>query len=203
MNAAEKTGSMGFIAVILAAGKGSRAGAYKPLLTLGNGVVIDRVIQAAQDVCNKIIVVGGYDFERLCAHLRAYHPGVMPLFNPSWEQGMFTSVQAGVSGLNTPAFIHPADIPGVSVSVYRDLAAAFAQKSADIFRPVYRGRAGHPVLVAPSVFSCIVNAPPDTTMRDIQKTLHAADVEVPDQWICRDFDTREEFETLRKELLPV
>ncbi len=188
-----------FTAVILAAGRGRRLGAYKPLLQFGNARVIDRVIHTAQRECGTVIVIGGYEFGRLSDHLRQMHPDIRVLFNASWEQGMFTSIQTGIAQVAGPSFVHPADIPGVSAVAYSDLAAAYRHTGADIYRPRYRGKSGHPILLAETAIAAVACAKHDTTLREVQKGLTILDVEVSDQWICRDFDTREEFETMKTE----
>jgi CTP:molybdopterin cytidylyltransferase MocA len=192
---------MNLVTVILAAGQGSRAGGYKPLWGLGDETVIDRVIKAAASVSRDIRVVGGSNFDELKAHVEANHPQVVLIENTIWKDGMFSSVQAGVKGLELPTFIHPADIPGPGSRVYRELAEAFARNStADVVRPTHAGRAGHPILLSVETVRKVQKAQPTSQLRYELKPLVRLDVPVDDELILRDFDTARDFESLKARL---
>jgi len=189
---------MDFACIIPAAGQGRRAGTYKPLLDLGGQLVIDRVISSARSACSSIVVVGGFDFERLRVHVQKHHSDVKLVHNAEWEKGMFTSIRAGIDGLNGPLFIHPADIPGPSAAVYQELAGAFVSGAQDVFRPVFNDRPGHPVLVAASAVEAVRNSGTDAILRDVLRPLEKMPVPVDEEMILMDFDTMEEFEDLKK-----
>jgi len=189
-----------FSCVILAAGEGSRAGGYKPLWRIGDGAIIDRVIAAAATVSSEIRVVGGHRFDELRAHIVEAWPGVRLVFNRSWTQGMFSSVRVGLRGIEQPAFIHPADIPGPGAEVYQALAERFLVQQADVTRPVFRGSAGHPVLLSRKAVNAVGNAPSDSSLRDVLRSLPKIDVEVATDLILRDIDTPEDFEILRERM---
>lgn len=184
-------------AVIIAAGEGRRAGGYKPLWNLGGVVVIDRVIAAAASVCDEIRVVGGSSFEDLERHIGPAHPGVILVNNADWKEGgMFSSIRCGLEGLDGPAFVHPADIPGVSGEVYRALSSAMIEETAEVYRPSQGGRPGHPVLLSRSAVGSVMAATADSTLRDVLATLGRVDVPVDDELIHFDVDTGEDFDRL-------
>jgi molybdenum cofactor cytidylyltransferase len=189
-----------FTGVILAAGEGRRAGGYKPLMPLGAGVVVDRVIAAAKAVADEIRVVGGSNFEQLEEHVVARWPGVTLVRNTEWERGMFSSVQKGLAGVVNAAFVHPADIPGPGEGVYRALAEASALKPGTVLRPAYGGRSGHPVLLLPAAVRAVQEADPVSNLRKVLAPLPCFDVEVDDEFVLRDFDTIAEFANLRARL---
>ena len=193
---------MDFTSVILAAGQGARAGGYKPLWRLGTAAVIDRVIDTASSICKEVRVIGGYSFNDLKAHLESEYPNVTLLENPNWKEGMFSSVQTGLSDLSSPAFIHPADIPGPGPQVYRTLANAFESDTgeADVIRPVYKDRPGHPILLDTRAVGAVQNAPAQGTLRDVLRALRRVDVQVDDELILHDFDTLADFEKLKESL---
>jgi CTP:molybdopterin cytidylyltransferase MocA len=186
--------------VILAAGRGRRAGGYKPLMPLGDGLVIDRVIAAASGIGGRIRVVGGSDFPRLEAHLRTRWPGVEARRNAEWERGMFSSVRTGLLDLAGAAFVHPADVPGPGPDVYEALAAALAGSRCEVARPTYEGRRGHPVLLSPAAVRAVGAAPAGSNLREILSTMRGLDVEVPDDLVLFDFDTLDELDLLRGRL---
>lgn len=189
-----------FTSVILAAGEGRRAGGYKPLMELGEGLVIDRVVDAASEVATEIRVVGGCEFARLAAHLAARWPGAVAVQNAGWARGMFSSARAGLEGVAGAAFIHPADVPGPGRAIYRALAEAYERDPRDVVRPAYGGRRGHPVLLSPAAVRAVLAADPDATLREVLAPLSSAEVAVEDDLVLYDFDTLDELEILRRRL---
>jgi molybdenum cofactor cytidylyltransferase len=194
---------MEFTALILAAGQGSRAGGYKPLWRLGNGVVIERIIDAASSVCSSVKVVGGAYYENLSQHLSLTRPDVILVENMTWQDGgMFSSVRMGLAGLKSPVFIHPADIPGIGCDVYKTLVAAYLNKidNAEVFRPFYQGHSGHPILLSSDTVMAVCNASPQTNLRQALASRRFSDIEVDDEFIHCDFDTVLEYEALKSRL---
>ena len=191
-----------FTAVILAAGSGSRAGGYKPLWRSDGGVVIDRVIEAALSTCSRIRIVGGCAFDRLKTHVDGLENEKITLvYNKDWERGMFSSIQSGFEGMNTPVFVHPADIFGVSSGVYTALAAQVRDvHSLSVVRPRFGQRVGHPILLMPSVVKAVCEAQNDTNLRAILMGFPKYDIQVDDEFILDDFDTAVEFKKLTEQM---
>jgi molybdenum cofactor cytidylyltransferase len=188
-----------YACIILAAGEGRRAGGYKPLMPLGDGTVVDRVIAAATGIAD-VRVVGGHGFERLESHLKRCWPEVTVVRNELWERGMFSSVQAGLAGVEGAAFVHPADVPGPGAAIYRALADAYEKGARDVVRPLSDGRRGHPVLLSPAAVRAVREADPEATLREALASLPGADVPVSDDLVLFDFDTLEELAALRARL---
>src|SRR5262245_48818152 len=83
-------------AIVLAAGKSERMGSPKALLTLGGATFLERILHAIeQSSIEKTVVVVG----RHRAEIQAAFPDLPLIFNPIWEQGMTTSLQAGIRAL--------------------------------------------------------------------------------------------------------
>ncbi|SOB58003.1 Metal dependent phosphohydrolase (fragment) [Pseudodesulfovibrio profundus] len=100
-------------AVIPAAGLSSRMGSFKPLLPLGDRTVVEQVVRlfTAEGVDPVIAVTGKRSDEVADAARRA---GGDVVHNPGFEQGMFSSVLAGVESLPELVeafFLLPADMP--------------------------------------------------------------------------------------------
>ncbi|MCP4606086.1 MAG: NTP transferase domain-containing protein [Proteobacteria bacterium] len=190
---------MDFTAVIPAAGQGRRAGGYKPLWPLREELVIDRIINTSQTVCNKVRVIGGPNFEELSRHIRAHHPEVVLLYNSMWkESNMFVSILTGLRDTTGPVFIHPSDIPGPGSEVYRTLAAALEKNPHEVLRPTFKGRAGHPILLSEETVQTIQQAPPESNLRAELAVRNKTDIAVNDALILHDFDTKEDFDALLK-----
>lgn len=84
----------GIAAVVLAAGRSSRMRTFKPLLPLGSGSVIERVVRSVSRAgIGDIVVVTGHDSGHLAPVLGEL--GAREAYNPDWELGMFSSIRAG------------------------------------------------------------------------------------------------------------
>lgn len=136
-----------FGAVILAAGFSSRMGSFKPLLTLSREVILERLIRIADSACiENIAVVTGHNREALASHIKKY--GAVEAFNENFEQGMFTSMQAGTAALPDDLdgfFVMPVDCPLVTTEILEQLMDSFDPDKFSV--PVYRGKKGHPLLI--------------------------------------------------------
>jgi len=188
-------------AVILAAGAGRRFGRYKPLVTIGDLTVIERVIGVASAVCPRIRIVGGASFAELEAHLGERFEQVELVRNEGWETGgMFSSVQLGLDGVEGAAFVHPADIPGPGPAVYRALVAELDAHRSAVLRPVHGGRPGHPVLLGAETVAAVRAARSDSTLREVLAERPRRDVAVDDELVLVDFDTPEDFAALARKL---
>jgi CTP:molybdopterin cytidylyltransferase MocA len=144
--------------------------------------------------------VGGSEFARLEQHLARRWPGVTVVHNAQWERGMFSSTQAGLEGVAGAAFVHPADVPGPGVEIYRALAAAYENGARDVLRPSCGGRRGHPILLSPEAVRAVLDEDPEATLREALAPLPSADVAVDDDLVLYDFDTLEELAVLRARL---
>ena len=189
--------SQRFAAIILAAGYSSRMGSFKPLLSLGKGTIIEGVIALFRaSGIDDIRVVAGHNKEALLPVLK--HQAVTPVENPDFHQGMFSSVQAGVSGLSPETdafFIMPGDIPLVQPATIQCLMARYEETPNCIIRPVYEGKKGHPPLIPYSLAETILNYRGNGGLREIlkQRQSLASDIEVPDPNILVDMDRTEDF----------
>lgn len=83
------------VGLILAAGYSSRMGAFKPLLPIGDVTALERISATLKGAgVHRIIGVTGYQRELLAPVLEA--EGIEEAYNPDFDKGMFTSIQAGI-----------------------------------------------------------------------------------------------------------
>ena len=119
----------GITAIILAAGYSSRMGVFKPLLDLGGWLIITRIIETCRQAgIDEIIVVAGYRKELIIPVIEG--AGARAAVNDLYEDGMFSSVIAGISAMEhgPQAFIVlPADIPLVRAATIRSLVSSFME----------------------------------------------------------------------------
>jgi CTP:molybdopterin cytidylyltransferase MocA/broad specificity phosphatase PhoE len=141
-------------AVILAAGYSSRMGAFKPLLEVGGLSVLARVIRCLRAGGADIVcVVTGHNRELLKNIISG--EGAAEIFNPDYNDGMFTSVRAGVryfADKNTDGILlTPADYPLIPSIAVKKLLAAANNNVNKFAVPVFKGAKGHPLYI-PSRF---------------------------------------------------
>jgi CTP:molybdopterin cytidylyltransferase MocA len=149
--------------VLLAAGASRRMGRPKALLTLPAGgvtLIADQLARLRRAGCGRIACVLGAEADRLAPLLA---PPARPCRNPDWEQGAFSSLQAGLRALDPcprGALILPLDVPGVGPGVFdRLLAAAAGVPEAEAVVPTFAGHGGHPVWLAPATIAAVLRQP--------------------------------------------
>jgi molybdenum cofactor cytidylyltransferase len=180
--------------VILAAGSSFRAGAFKPALPLGGKPMVERCIEGMHDICGRIIVVGGHEFERLQSLVQDID-GVECVQNVAYQKGMFTSVKTGLSHVRGGrCFVLPVDIPLVPRRVYEKLLSA----DAEIVVPSFQGRNGHPVCCSSTVIPRILREPDEASFRDVLRAIGFRAVPVDAEEILIDVDTPRDYERVQQ-----
>lgn len=184
-------------ALILAAGRSTRMGSFKPLLPFGRGTVIERVISTVHEAgIQTIRVVVGWRADRLIPVLDRH--GVPWVRNDRFEEGMYTSVQAGVRDLPTGVgafFVFPGDMPLVQSATLTRLIAEWDKRPGGIFYPCFEGRRGHPPLIASALIPEILREAPPGGLRILlaRHAAEASEVECGDRGILLDLDTPETY----------
>lgn len=117
--------------------------------------------------------------------------------NPTWETGMFSSVQAGLAATaarSTHIALSPADLPFLSKESLRRVLSAVASLDAggsSLVVPTHAGRRGHPLLIPAALRSRLLSWPDSARLNQL---LDEPDVTVHhlegfDETILRDVDT--------------
>ncbi|HZT67239.1 MAG TPA: nucleotidyltransferase family protein [Acidimicrobiales bacterium] len=167
--------------VLLAAGRGSRFGAEEPktLARLRRRPLVTHAVAAAtRSGLRPVVVVVGCQAPEVAAAAGALAEIVE---NPAWEEGMSTSLRAGLATVIadpavTAVAVALADQPRIGADAYRRLAAAHAE-GAQLAVATYGGKRGHPVLIGRAHFDEAMRMTGDEGARSL---LAAHDVvEVP------------------------
>jgi CTP:molybdopterin cytidylyltransferase MocA len=124
------------------------------------------------------------------------------VFNPNYEQGMSTSVQAGIQALPSGlkgAGIFLVDHPLIDANTIRVLSARL--EPGKIALPIHQGRRGHPVFFSSELFGEILALSADQGLNAVVRRDPGRVIEVPiaNAGVLRDIDTPEEFEKLLHE----
>ena len=125
------------------------------------------------------------------------------VFNPDYEKGMVTSLQAGIRALpkgTSGAFLFLVDHPVVDPGTIEAMIEHLAPNR--IVVPVFEGRRGHPVLFASEILQEILDLPSSQGANIVvrKNPERIVEVSVNAPGILIDIDTPEDFEKLRSEL---
>jgi molybdenum cofactor cytidylyltransferase len=190
-------------AILLAAGRSRRMGAFKPLLPFGNRTVIETCIAnlRAADVSD-IIVVVGHRADDLRQHLRSLN--VLFALNTDAESEMSVSIARGVEQVSEDAkalLISLADHPAVPGDTIREIIDEW-KRGARLVQPEHKRRGGHPVLIDLAYRDELLQLDPQTGLRCLFET-HREEVRrlpVDSPYIARDMDTWEDYIRLHEEV---
>jgi molybdenum cofactor cytidylyltransferase len=214
-------------AVLLAAGRSRRMGAFKPLLPFGAQTVIETCVNSllAAGVCEIVVVVGHRAAE---VRARLSHLPVRFALNAEVGSEMGVSIARGVEELSareawgsamtaTPGdavtaattggavLIALADHPAVAVAEIVEVIAAHRRTGARLVVPEWRGRGGHPVLVGGDLRASLLNLDAAGGLRALFDR-HADEVlrlPVASPFVARDMDTWEDYRALHEEVFGV
>jgi 4-nitrophenyl phosphatase len=190
--------------IILAAGASTRFGQSKQLIDWGGVPLVAHLAdQALAAGLSPVIVVLGCQAESARASLGT-RP-VQTVMNWRWEDGLSTSVQAGLAALppeTEAAILMQCDQPLITGDLLRELVARFEQTSAPIVHPTHAGQRGTPTLFARRLFPELATVSGDQGGRPVirRHAREVAAVEVADPDVLADVDTPAEYERLRRKV---
>jgi CTP:molybdopterin cytidylyltransferase MocA len=181
-------------AIVLAAGMSQRMGRHKPLLPIGDRAMIAHVVDAfASAHVSPIYVVTGFESPNVMASLGSRQ--VVQVHNAEYRDGMLSSVKCGVRSARNAMnfFISLGDQPFISPSTLCEMERS--SFDAPIVRPSYRGKHGHPLLVASRFADEILALGDGETLSDFMKrhTSEINEIDVDDPAVVEDIDTPEDY----------
>lgn len=189
-------------AVVLAAGSSSRMGEPKPLVRVGDRPLLTWVLEAVRGSrVSEVVVVLGDAADRIRAEVPL--AAVRVVENPSYREGMSSSLRTGISSLSDFAdafFVVLADAPFVRSESYDALITVREKTRARIVLPTYHGVRGNPVLLDRSLGPEADSITGDRGCREIRQRHPDETAEVPldDPGVLIDIDTPEEAELARE-----
>ena len=189
-------------AVVLAAGRSRRMGTQKLLLPLRGQPVIARILDELQrSPVDAVWVVLGRDGERIRDALVGRNVNFVT--NPDAEGDMLSSVRCGLRALPEPwdaVLIVPGDQPTLTSRVVSSLVRTFQAARCGIAVPTYRGRRGHPVLIARRHREEVLEHHEAMGLRGLLQThpTEVVEVEVDDPGVLDDMDRPEDYERIAK-----
>jgi molybdenum cofactor cytidylyltransferase len=192
----------GVSAVVLAAGMSRRMGTPKQLLRLAGETILARTLRNVRvsDV-SEIVLVLGHAADSVEKEIST--EGVKVVRNQDYQQGMGTSLRAGLAAVDagaSAALIVLADQPFVRAETLNQLIACHQETKPQIVIPMYKGFRGNPVLLDRSVFAELQSLSGDIGCRAIfgNHTENIRKLAVDDIGILLDIDSQEEYQKLEK-----
>jgi len=194
------------VAVLPAAGASRRMGQPKLLLPMHGRPLVAGVVEALRDGgVQQIVVVTAPGDEELRAWARAN--GLTIAVNPDPGRGMLSSIREGIAALGGSAelarrgatlLVSPADLPNLRAATVAALRREMAASGAPIALPVYRGRRGHPLAIAPALIPEIETLDPAIGLKQLRDRHEAEllEVKVEDAGVIQDVDTPEDYRRL-------
>jgi CTP:molybdopterin cytidylyltransferase MocA len=191
-------------AILLAAGRSRRMGAFKPLLPFGTCTVIENSVAnlRAGDVTDVVVVIGHRGDE---IREKLQRTGVSFVTNPDADTPMGVSIALGVGQLDKDCgavLITPADHPAIPGDTIKLIVKEW-ERGAALVQPEYEGRGGHPVLVDQRYFDELLHLDRERGLRGFfeQHRTETLRLPVPSPFIARDLDTWEDYVALHQEVL--
>jgi molybdenum cofactor cytidylyltransferase len=190
-----------FAVVILAAGFSSRMKQLKPLLSLGEATITDVIVSTFQSLSVQVFLVVGNRKEEVISGINSR--GVTIVYNPDFEKGMFSSIQAGIKQLGKEYqafFILPVDIPLVEAVTIKKIMDAGIAHPQSIIYPIFTGKRGHPPLIPSGLIPEILAWKQDGGLKAYLKSKEQLAINLPvnDSFILFDIDTPEDYKKLQK-----
>jgi CTP:molybdopterin cytidylyltransferase MocA len=195
-------------AIILAAGRSQRMGAFKPLLPFGPSTVIETCIE---NICGGgietvVVVLGqGSRFEEIKAQLK--NSRVTFANNPDPRSEMSASIACGVRALpggTKAVIINPVDHAAVPSEVVAQLITEW-RNGALLIKPTWHERGGHPVLIDLKFRDKLLSLDPHAGLKAFFSAHQEQVRRVPvnSNYIARDMDTWDDYRDLHQDVFGV
>jgi molybdenum cofactor cytidylyltransferase len=181
---------------------------FKPLVIYKGKTFLYNIIIKLDKICDEIIIVTGFNSDELKTETiksleEEKQANVIPklkfTFNESFQKGMFTSLQKGISEAKNCDWVlyHFVDQPGLPENFYPDFIKQI-DSDYNWIQPVNKRQKGHPILLGKELFDLIANSSPESNLREISKSPKVK----KKYWECnrkeifQDIDTEEDYSGL-------
>ena len=191
-------------AILLAAGRSERMGAYKPLLPFGDRTVVEAcVAYLLSGGVEHIVVVAGDHEQDIRNRLDRLPVTFAERPAPGSEMGV--SIIRGVEKVlpeMDAVFIVLVDQPAIPSEVIRHMIDERLRTGALLLVPWHKGRRGHPVLIDLTYRDELLNLDPKRGLRAFFESRGDEIMVVPidSPYIARDMDTWEDYRALYRDI---
>ncbi len=194
--------------ILLAAGASVRMGKTKQLLPLGNGTMLERVLnEALGSDLDRVILVLGHQAEEIRDTLGPilHVPRLEVVENRQYKQGISSSIQAGLSALQA-GYVHVmvllADMPRISSCLINLLLHNYLDSQLPLSAVKVEGKRSHPVIFSRTLFNELRELRGDVGARSLFRKYddRVCLVEANECYDDRDIDTEEDYMEFTKNL---
>jgi molybdenum cofactor cytidylyltransferase len=192
--------------IILAAGESSRLGTPKQILKFEGKSLIKHTVEVAlSSVCSPVIVVLGAYHEDILSEIE--NEKVQIVYNKNWQQGMASSIHAGIKALENindlnSVVIMLCDQPFVTGRLIDSLVNEFSRGSAQIIASAYGNTLGVPVLFSSSLFPELLQVQGQEGAKKLINSFKADVVRIDFPEGVVDIDTPADYEKLKSKKFP-
>jgi molybdenum cofactor cytidylyltransferase len=186
--------------LLLAAGASLRMGQPKMFLTWQGETLLQHAVSAAAKISTPVFVVTGEHTDRIATALQ--HAPVQLIRNPQWQEGMGSSVAAGVTGI-LQAGLSPeqliivvCDQPFISAELLQQLIDMKASSGKGIVGCSYDNTIGTPVLFDKQYFPSLQGLNGQQGAKRLLQQCQEDVATVPFPQGSFDIDTPEDYERL-------
>ena len=193
-------------AIVLAAGLSRRMGSKNKLLLSfqGKTIIETTVSNILKADIGAVIVVVGHEANEVKNILNKSFENIKIVENPDFEQGMTTSIKAGIrAAQNTEGYmICLSDMVLIEPDEYRFLATQFFEflkkDKQTIVQPTFENQRGNPVIFSNFYQKDILETTDTEGCRSVVQKYkkHVKLVEMPTNHILQDVDNKENYEKL-------
>ena len=187
--------------IILAAGKASRMGKPKQLLTYQGSSLISHAVKIGLNSnCRPVIVVLGAYKEQVKPQIDKLPIEIIE--NSDWETGMSSSIRAGINAINQSnsnldsVIIALADQPLISEAVFNQLIKEYRDTNNKIIAAAYDDIVGVPALFDKNFFSELMDIEGDRGAKALIRKYRDEVLTVPVAEAAIDIDTPDDYQKL-------
>jgi len=181
-------------ALLLAAGEGRRLNYHKMLRSIGGRPMIfwtlDSLMVAGFQPKDVIVVIG-YNSDRIEGVLKSYDACLNVVKNPDYKNEMFSSIKTGISFV-PESCSHVLIVLGDQPLVKPETIKTILEKGnpLKVVQPTYSGKRYHPLLIPRSLIEAIRKAPINFTLKDLMPPPEERIlIPVDDEGVALDVDT--------------
>ena len=186
--------------LIISAGLSSRMKGFKPLAGYKGNTFIGNITNKLEPVCEYIIVVTGYNADKLKSAILKEFSSITSRLNfvqnELYRKGMFTSLQRGLQEAKDCDWVvyHFVDQPGLPEQFYSKFISQIDEKH-NWVQPTVNEIKGHPILLQRKLFDLIISSSENSNLRELSSNTLIR----KKYWECKcpeifqDIDTEEEY----------
>ena len=137
--------------LLVAAGHSTRMGTVKQLMPFGDVSILEQVVRAlTTSKVQEVVVVLGFRSDEIRIRLAPWP--VKVVLNPDPDGDMLSSIHCGIKAISEDhaVLIALGDQPLISSNIINILVEEYEKEPTGMILPVYNGKRGHPMIIAPS-----------------------------------------------------